>query len=84
MIAVYREMAENISTVPGLDWKIWTENKDAGEAGGIYLFDNAAACQSFADEQIARLSGIPGISGIRTKQFDITVPLTEITRGPIG
>ena len=33
-------IAETIAAVPGLRWKIWTHDEAAGEAGGVYLFDN--------------------------------------------
>ena len=36
------DLAKNISEESGLIWKIWTENEQTKEAGGIYLFDNEA------------------------------------------
>ena len=33
-----KDLAESINNEPGFIWKVWTENKDAKEAGGIYLF----------------------------------------------
>ena len=35
-----KELAEDIATVNGLVYKLWTENEATQEAGGIYVFDN--------------------------------------------
>lgn len=37
-----KELADSISQEPGFIWKIWTENQDTQEAGGIYLFQARA------------------------------------------
>ena len=40
MTASMHDLAHSITEETGLIWKIWTENKDTNEAGGIYLFSN--------------------------------------------
>lgn len=35
-----KELAEYIATENGLVCKLWTENEETQEAGGIYVFDN--------------------------------------------
>ena len=35
-----KELAEDIATENGLVYKLWTENQETQEAGGIYVFDN--------------------------------------------
>ena len=35
-----KDLAESINNEPGFIWKVWTENKEAKEAGGIYLFES--------------------------------------------
>ena len=82
MVTVYKELAYTIAQVPGLRWKIWTENQSTGEGGGIYLFDDEASLQAYAEEHTARLKSF-GIQEIRAKQFDVSEELTIITRGPI-
>lgn len=37
MSQAYRELAESINLETGMLWKIWTENGQTQEAGGIYL-----------------------------------------------
>ncbi len=76
------EAAEDIAGEPGLRWKIWTENADTGEAGGIYLFDDEKSAEAFRAKQTARLTA-QGMTDIRAKLFSVNLPLTEITRGPV-
>jgi hypothetical protein len=41
--------AQSIADIPGLLWKIWIINEGHGEAGGIYLFEDAASAQGYLD-----------------------------------
>ena len=43
------DLAKNISEESGLIWKIWTENEQTKEAGGIYLFDNEADAKRYLE-----------------------------------
>ena len=43
MAAGMEALAVSIAQEPGLLWKIWTENRETDEAGGIYLFAGAAS-----------------------------------------
>ena len=45
MTAAMRGLAQSIAQEPGLLWKIWTENAERQEAGGIYLFTDPASAQ---------------------------------------
>ncbi|MGZ8687961.1 MAG: monooxygenase [Gaiellaceae bacterium] len=83
MAAAYRELAELIAAAPGLRWKVWTENSETREGGGIYLFDDDASAAAYVDEHTARLQGF-GVTDIRAKTFHVNEPLTAITHGPLG
>ena len=83
MSAAFAGLAELIEQTPGLRWKIWTENADAGEGGGVYLFDDEPSAQEYLEEHTRRLDGF-GISGIRARVFDVNEPLTAINHGPLG
>lgn len=61
-------LAESISKEPGLLWKIWTENPDTQEAGGIYLFTDATAAQTYLEMHTERLTA-SGVTGIRPNYF---------------
>ena len=78
-----RELAESIATEPGFLWKIWTENADSKEAGGIYLFKDGASAEAYLSKHSARLASF-GIEGIRARIFDINTELTRIDRGPLA
>ena len=75
-------LAESISQEPGLIWKIWTENAATQEAGGVYLFSDAASAQSYLEMHQTRLTA-SGVSGIRAKIFSVNNPLSLICKGPI-
>ena len=55
MSQVYRELAESIYLEFGMLWKIWTQNSQTQEAGGIYLFDNVTNAERYLKMQNARL-----------------------------
>lgn len=80
MSEAFKELAQSIQQEPGLIWKIWTENKETKEAGGIYLFENEALLKQYLDMHTQRLQSF-GISNIRAKIFDVNEPLTVITKG---
>lgn len=77
-----KALAESIATEPGLLWKIWTENEETGEAGGVYLFEDVASAEAYRAMHVPRLEAI-GAKDIRLKVFDVNEPLTRITRGPL-
>lgn len=76
--------AEPISQVEGLRWKVWIVDGDRKEIGGIYLFENEAAVDAFLAGPIAgALSTDPTVSNVSLKQFDVMMPHSAITRGPV-
>lgn len=78
-------MAEDLSKVPGLQWKIWTLNETESEAGGIFLFEDIAACNAFLGSPLAAaITGHPALSDFNVKQFDVMDKQTAVTRGPVG
>ena len=46
MASAMAELAESIAREPGFLWKIWTENPDSCEAGGIYLFEDESSARA--------------------------------------
>ncbi len=76
-----KELAESIKDEPGFIWKIWTEDANSGEAGGIYLFENEETAKAYLDMHTARLKnfGVPEVNG---KIFDVNESLSAITHGP--
>jgi hypothetical protein len=77
--------AEQISGLPGLQWKIWIYDDAAGAAGGLYLFDTEEHARTWGDEMLPHaLAGRPGISDVDTRYFDIDEQLSAVTRGPVA
>lgn len=75
-------LARSINDEPGFLWKIWTENAEAGEAGGIYAFETEDAARAYIEKHSARLAEF-GIEGIRAKVFDVNPGLSEINKAPV-
>ncbi|MEE2031188.1 monooxygenase [Rhodococcus chondri] len=80
MTAAYDELARTIAQAPGLRWKLWTESRRDGIAGGIYLFDDEASARDYLKVHIPRLQSF-GVTGIRGLIFDVNEGLSVITRG---
>ena len=78
------KVAQPIAEVPGLRWKVWLMNEVEAEAGGIYLFENEAAAESYlAGPIVAALKSSPVVSNISAKLFDVLEGHSSITRGPV-
>jgi len=83
MAAEYSDLAHRIAAVPGFICKVWTENREAGEAGGVYLFEDDASLDAYLGPKIARMKASCN-KGIRAKRYDVNESLTRITRGRIS
>lgn len=84
----YEQMAHSLAAqfaaVPGLRWKVWTMNEAESEAGGVYLFEDDAAMQTYlAGPLAAAVAEHPALTGISAKQFAVMDDATAITRGPV-
>lgn len=82
MSEAFEPLAQSIAQEKGLIWKIWTENAQTKEAGGIYLFEDEESAMSYLQMHTQRLSGF-GITPINAKIFDINIPLSLIDRAPL-
>ncbi len=78
-----KTLAEDIARQPGLLWKIWTEDREAGRAGGVYLFESRAAAEAYHAMHAQRLVA-RGVTGIEATYRDVNGTLSRIDRGPIG
>ena len=55
---------------------------EAGEAGGIYLFETKETAAAYLDMHSKRLNGF-GITEINAKIFEVNDALSIINNGPI-
>lgn len=83
MAEAYAGLAQQIADAPGLLWKVWTENPDTGEAGGIYLFADEASAEVYQTLHTERLRSF-GITQITVKGFAVNETLSHITRAPLA
>ena len=83
LAAAMNDLATSISREPGLLWKIWTENPQTREAGGIYLFQDRTSAEAYCTMHTERLRSF-GITQARSRLFEVNAPLSKITRGPTG
>ena len=78
--AKLRSLAESIAVeTPGLLWKIWTEDRAAGRAGGLYCFETRAAAEAYQAMHSARVTA-RGATDIRAAIWDVNETLSAITR----
>lgn len=75
-------LAQDIATEEGLIWKIWTENEENKEAGGIYLFDNLNDAKRYLEKHTTRLQSF-GYTDIRGKIFNVNEALSLIDKAPL-
>ncbi|KAL4443857.1 hypothetical protein ABPG75_011594 [Micractinium tetrahymenae] len=77
-----RELAQSIAQEPGLIWKVWTENEEAKEAGGIYLFADRPSAEAYIAMHSARLKSF-GIPHVNVKFFNVNEELSAIDRATL-
>ena len=82
MTEAMRGLAESIAQEPGLLWKIWTENAETKEAGGVYLFTDRACAEAYLTMHVARLKSF-GVAQVSAKIFDVNCGLSAIDRAPL-
>jgi hypothetical protein len=75
-------LAKVIGETPGLLWKIWNENPETREVGGVYLFSDEASAKSYLEQHMARLRSM-GFANIRAKLFYVNEALSRMNRAPI-
>ncbi|WP_321471024.1 monooxygenase [Halarcobacter sp.] len=79
MTEAMSDLAKDIATEKGLIFKLWTENKDTKEAGGIYVFDNIVDAKRYLEKHTNRLESF-GITNIKSKFFEINEDLSVLSK----
>lgn len=80
MASALHGLAVDIAAEPGLISKVWTEARDRGVAGGVYLFDSEQAAQAYTEKHSARLTQF-GVKDIDVRRFSVNEALSILTRG---
>ena len=71
-------LASDIANQEGLVWKIWLEDRETEQAGGIYLFEDAAAASRYREKHERRLASM-GLTGVRVDSFSVNTELSVLT-----
>lgn len=82
MTAAMQDLAQSIAQEPGLLWKLWTENREKSEAGGIYLFQDQPSAEAYLEMHSRRLKNF-GISQVNSKIFAVNEALSRLDRAPL-
>ena len=82
MATAMHDLAHSIAKEPGLIWKIWIENKEAGMSGGTYLFRDRASAEAYLAMHTERLKSF-GIPEVRGTLFAVNTELSHVDRAPI-
>lgn len=82
--AAARELALSFKDVPGLQWKVWILNEKDREAGGVYLFKDASALETFlASDLAAQVTNHPAFSDLSAKPYEVLEEPSLTCRGPL-
>lgn len=75
-----KPLAESINNEEGFISKIWIENPETAESGGIYVFENMVSAQKYVAMHTKRVEAM-GAGNIVCKYFTVNEPLSLINRG---
>ncbi|MER8627284.1 YdhR family protein [Mesorhizobium sp. M1143] len=78
MAQASQELANDIANEDGLIWKIWLEDRETAQAGGIYLFEDAAAANRYREKHEQRLAAM-GIGRVMVNAFSVNTGLSVLT-----
>jgi len=76
------DLAKDIANEKGLVYKLWTENEETKEAGGIYVFDNKADALRYLEMHTKRLESF-GYTDIKSKIFTINEELSSLSKASL-
>jgi len=80
-IEANKEFAEMMAAVPGLLAKVWLQGADSGSYGGIYLWQDRAACENFlAGDLWAEVLTDDSVTGLVSDDFAVMDELTAMTQ----
>ena len=74
-----RELAQSINKETGFISKVWIENTQTQESGGIYLFENRETAEQYVQMHTKRLEAM-GVTEIECKYFHVNEPLSKINQ----
>ncbi len=82
MASAMADLARSIAREPGLRWKLWIENRETGEAGGIYLFEDLPSAEAYLAMHTRRLGSL-GIPRVNSRIYAVNEALSRSCRAPV-
>jgi quinol monooxygenase YgiN len=80
--ACERDWAGVVATMPGLVSKSWLANTEANTYGGIYVWQDEAAMQHYADTDFFKaFASDPRIANISSQTFGVLEAPSRMTHG---
>lgn len=84
-VAMSEQWAASVAQVPGLIAKAWLRDAEAGQYGGMYLFESRAAISAYLESPLIQSFASSGmVTNLNAEVFDLVEPATTITSGPIA
>lgn len=78
------QLAPMFAGVAGLRAKIWLADCAGSRFGGVYVWQDRRAMESFAATDLSRtVAAHPNLAGITSRDFDVLEAPTRITRGAL-
>jgi len=76
------ELAPTFGSMPGLLTKFWLADRASNVYGGVYVWKDRAAMDAYmASEVAAAVVSHPNLTNISSKDFDVLLAPTRVTRG---
>jgi quinol monooxygenase YgiN len=81
-VACERDWAQRVAAMPGLVSKTWLANTDENTYAGIYVWQDDAAMQRYAQTDFFQtFANDPRIVNIRSHAFDVMEAASRVTNG---
>jgi Putative mono-oxygenase ydhR len=83
-LAKSREAATVIASVEGLVWKIWIQQQEELEMGGMYLFANRETAEAYLNHPVTQaVRSNPAVVSTESQLWDVESSLSALTRAPL-
>lgn len=74
-----------VAATPGLIWKVWSDDPEAGLATGTYLFSGREAAEFYVQHVFpAGPPSKPGVSGVEVRVMEVMDAPSRATRAPLN
>ena len=80
--AICDDLAPVFGAMPGLLSKVWLADAATNTYGGVYLWEDRVAMETYIDSDVfAAVGAHPNLTNITARDFDVLEAPTHVTRG---